>query len=251
MHHFNHQKDHDHFIARIDPRVKLLSALALLVLVLSCNGFIFPLVTVAVAVVLCLCLGVRPKALALRFAEPAFIIAMLVLLKLFCTGHTPIFSFSLFGLELTGHREGLLEGALIASRIMGAVAVVTLLGFATPFTELMAAFSWLRVPREFIEIAFFAWRYLFMLFDDARVIYSAQKNRLGYTSYRKGLRSLGTLSGSLVIKAFDNSRNITTAMVQRGYDGNLPTLRHKPFKRTELAYSVFFIAAMAIVRNAV
>ena len=107
--------------------------------------------------------------------------------------------------------------------------MVTTLSFSTPFTELMAASAWLRVPREFIEIALFAWRYLFMLFDDARVIYSAQKNRLGYSGYRQGFRSFGTLTGSLVVKAFDNSRNITTAMEQRGYDGDMPMLRHKPF----------------------
>lgn len=251
MHHFKQHKDNNHFLSGIDPRIKLLSTLAVLVMVISSSGFIFPLVVAALAVALCLLMGVRPKAIAFRFAEPGFIIVMIVLLKLFCTGHTPIFSFSLFGLEIVGHREGLLEGVLIASRITGAVAVVTVLGFATPFTEMMAAFAWLRVPREFIEIALFAWRYLFLLCDDARVIYSAQKNRLGYSNYRQGLRSFGALTGSLVIKAFDNSRNVTTAMVQRGYDGNLPMFRHKPFKRTEVAFLVLFIAAMAFVQQAV
>jgi cobalt/nickel transport system permease protein len=252
MHHFNRQTTEKHnFLTRIDPRVKLLCALALLVMVISGNGFVFPLVVAALGLSLCLFIGIRPKAIALRFVEPGFIIAMIVLLKLFFTGHAPLFSLSVFGLEITGHREGLLEGLRIACRITGAVAVVTTLGFATPFTELMAAFAWLRVPRGFIEISLFAWRYLFLLFDDARVIYDAQKNRLGYTGYRQGLRSFGTLTGSLVIKAFDNSSNVTTAMVQRGYDGNMPTLRHKPFKRTELAYSVLFVAAMVIVREVV
>jgi cobalt/nickel transport system permease protein len=194
-------------------------------------------------------MGARPKAIALRFVEPGFIIAMIVLLKLFFAGHSSLFSFSIFGLEITGYREGLLEGLGIASRIAGAVAVVTALGFVTQFTELMAALAWLRVPTGFIEISLFAWRYLFLLFDDARVIYDAQKNRLGYAGYRQGLRSFGTLTGSLVIKAFDNSRNVTTAMVQRGYDGNLPPLRHKPFRIAEIAASLAFLALMGVVWN--
>jgi cobalt/nickel transport system permease protein len=251
MHHFNQPQNTEHLFSRIDPRVKLLSALAMLAMVISGKGFVFPLVVAALGVVICLFMGIRPRAVALRFTEPGFIIVMIVLLKLFCTGHTPLFSFSLFGLEIVGHYEGLLDGLLIASRITGAVAVVTVLCFATPFTELMAAFAWLRVPREFIEIAIFAWRYLFLLFDDAKVIYGAQKNRLGYANYRQGLRSFGTLTGSLVIKAFDNSRSITTAMEQRGYDGAMPMLRHKPFKMTEVVYSVLFIAAMVIVRDVV
>ena len=72
------------------------------------------------------------------------------------------------------------------------------------------------------------------LLDDAQVIYSAQKNRLGYAGYRRGLRSFGTLAGTLVIKAFDNSQTMTTAMVQRGYDGNMPMLQHKPFRMAEV-----------------
>jgi cobalt/nickel transport system permease protein len=159
------------------------------------------------------------------------------------------FAFTISGFELAGYREGLAEGLLIASRITGAVVVVTALSFSTPFTELMAAFAWLRVPREFIEIALFAWRYMFMLFDDERVIYSAQKNRLGYLNCRQGVRSFGTLTGSLVVKAFDNSRNITTAMEQRGYDGAMPMLKHVPFKAVEVSASITFLVCMAMLWN--
>ena len=52
----------------------------------------------------------------------------------------------------------------------------------------------------------------------------------------------------LVIKAFDNSQSITTAMVQRGYDGDMPMLLHKPFERAEVAFSLLFVAAMGILR---
>jgi cobalt/nickel transport system permease protein len=112
---------------------------------------------------------------------------------------------------------------------------------------MMAALAWLRLPRGFIEIALFAWRYLFLLFDDAQVVYSAQKNRLGYVGYRRGLRSFGTLAGALVIKAFDNSQNITTAMVQRGYDGTMPLLKHKPFRVAEVLVSLLVIVVMGVM----
>jgi cobalt/nickel transport system permease protein len=247
MHHFNQTKTRDCLLTRTDPRVKLLSALALLIMVLSSNGFVFPLLMTALCIVLCLSMGIRPKAVALRFVEPGLIIIMIVLLKAFFTGHSVLFSFSHFGLEIAAYREGLVEGLLIASRITGAVALVAALSFATSLTDLMAAFAWLRVPQAFIEITLFAWRYLFLLSDDARVIYEAQKNRLGYSGYRQGLRSFGTLAGALVIKAFDNSRNVTTAMVQRGYDGSLPMMRNKPFKTLELIVSLLLVGILGIV----
>jgi cobalt/nickel transport system permease protein len=237
----------DNLFTRIDPRVKLLFGLTLLIMTISSRGFLFPLLAGGASLVLCLAMGVRLRLLAVRFAEPLFIAVMIVVLKLFFVGHEPLFSLHLAGFDLIGYRDGLREGLLIASRICGAVALVAAVGFATPFTDLMSALSWLRVPQGFTEVALFAWRYLFVLFDDAQVLYAAQKNRLGYAGYRQGLRSFGTLAGALVIKAFDNSQQITTAMVQRGYDGNLPLLKHKPFRRGEIAWSVLLIALSGTV----
>jgi len=248
MHHFTPQPHAaDHPLVRCDARVKLICALALLVMVISANGVAFPLLVAAVSLALCLCLGVRLRVLALRFAEPLFIAAMVILLKLFFTGKAQLFAVTLFGFDVVGHRDGLMEGLRIASRIGGAVSLVALLGFATPFTDLMAAMAWLKVPRGFIEVALFAWRYLFVLFDDAQVVYAAQKNRLGYAGYRRGLRSFGTLAGALVIKAFDNSQTVTTAMVQRGYDGTMPMLKHKPFLVGEVLASTVIVVVMGIM----
>lgn len=248
MRHFvRHDHDDDHLLLRIDARVKLLSALALLVMVISCRGIVFPLLVAGVCGGICLSLGVRPRLLVLRFAEPLFIAGMLLLLKFFFTGTEPLFSFSIAGWEVVGHRDGLMEGVRIASRIAGAVTVVAAIGFATPFTDLMAALAWLRVPKGFIEVALFAWRYLFVLLDDAQVVYAAQKNRLGYAGYRRGLRSFGTLAGALVIKSFDNSQNITTAMVQRGYDGTMPLLKHRPFRLAEVMAALLMVAGMGVL----
>ena len=245
MHHFTrHPQNDDHPLTRLDARVKLLSALTLLVMVISCRGIAFPLLVAGVCGGICLSLGVRPRVLALRFAEPLFIAGMVLLLKLFFAGTVPLFSFTIAGWEVVGHRDGLMEGVRIASRIAGAVTVVAAVGFTTPFTDLMGALAWLRVPKGFIEVALFAWRYLFVLLDDAQVVYAAQKNRLGYAGYRRGLRSFGTLTGALVIKAFDNSQNITTAMVQRGYDGTMPLLKHRPFRLTEVAAALLVVACM-------
>lgn len=236
----------DHLLIRFDPRVKLISTLALLVMVISCKGFVFPLLLAALSLGLCLNIGVRIKALLARFAEPFFIAVMVIILKLFFSGAVPLFSFHVFGIDLVGHRDGLLVGLFIASRICGAVSLTALLVFSTTFTELMAALAWLKVPAGFIEVALFAWRYLFALFDDAQVVYAAQKNRLGYAGLLRGMRSFGTLAGALVIKAFDNSQTVTCAMVQRGYDGTMPLLRHKPFRIGEILCSIGFLIVMMV-----
>ena len=248
MHHFTRNiHDASHFLTGVDARVKLLCILALLAMTVSSRGFVFPLLVAGLSLGVCLLMGVRMRQLVLRFAEPFFIAGMVVLLKLFFSGTVPLFSIGIAGLQLTGHADGLREGLLVACRIAGAASVVSAVGFATPFTELMAALAWLRVPQGFIEIALFAWRYLFVLFEDAQVVYSAQKNRLGYAGYRRGLSSFGTLAGALVIKAFDSSQTVTTAMVQRGYDGTLPMLKHRPFRGVEVATALLVVVGMGVV----
>ncbi len=248
MHHFSrYRHGADHPLTRLDPRLKLFSALALLSMVISCKGFAFPLLAAVMCGGLCIGMGVPLRLLMLRFAEPLFIAVMVVLLKLFFVGEVPLFSVHVLGLDIIGHREGLVDGLRIAVRISGAVSLVALLGFSTSFTDLMGALAWFRVPRTIIEIAMFAWRYLFVLLEDAQVVYHAQKNRLGYAGYRRGLRSFGTLAGALVIKAFDNSQNITTAMVQRGYDGTMPLMRHRPFRPGEVIFSLLFVLTMGII----
>ena len=249
MHHFKlHTCDSAHPVSSIDARVKLVSALALLVMVISCKEIGFPLLVSLLSLALCLSLGTRWRILALRFSEPLFIAATVLLLKTFFSGSVPLFSFGLAGYELVGYRDGLMAGVLIASRIMGGVSLLAVVGFSTPFTDLMAALSWLRVPQVLIDVALFAWRYLFLLLEDAQVVYNAQKNRLGYVGYRRALSSFGTLAGVLVIKAFDNSQSITTAMVQRGYDGDMPMSLHRPLRFAEVASALLFVTCMGVLR---
>jgi len=237
----------EHFLSRTDARIKLIVSIVLLMLVVSYKGYAFPLIVALCGLILCIKMRIPLRLFALRFSEPLLIAMVLIVLKLFFSGNEVLFSLNIFGFEMTGHKDGLIEGLVIACRIIGGVSIVTVLGLATPFTELMAGLSWMRVPRGFIEILMFAYRYIFVLFDDASVIYNAQKNRLGYSSIGRGLSSFGTLAGSLTLKAFENSENTTVAMVQRGYDGNIPMLKHKSFRATEVFCSIVIVVVMGAI----
>ncbi len=236
-----------HILSAADARLKLLVATGVLVMVLSYRGFVFPLVVLAASLLLCARMKVPPGRFVLRFSEPAFIAFVLVLIKFFFSGKDVLFSVHFLGIGLSGHRDGLIDGLMIAARIAGAVSVIAVLGFATPFTEVISGLSWFGVPKGLIEISMFAYRYIFMLFEEATVIYNAQKNRLGYSTVRRGVNSFGVLAGSLTLKAFEHSQNTTVAMVQRGYDGTMPALKHKPFRAAEVVVSVFIIVIMGVL----
>lgn len=225
---FSEYFNKEHLLSKFDARIKLAVSIFLLIMVLSYKGFAFPLVVLCICLILCIKIKIPVKVILLRFAEPLFIAFVIVLLKFFFA-------------------DGLREGLMIASRILGAVSVVITYGFSTSFNEIMSGLSWFKVPKSFIEISMFAYRYIFVFLEDAMVIYYAQKNRLGYSSIRRGLGSFGTLTGSLILKAFEHSQNITTAMIQRGYDGNIPIPKQKPFKVAEIFISFLFIIVMGVI----
>jgi cobalt/nickel transport system permease protein len=250
MHTFSEHFVRRHILSGIDSRVKILVALAILTMILTYKGFFLPLFVTSLCVILCVKMKVPLKVFLLRFSEPLLIIFVIVVLKFLFSGQEALFSFRRAGLHVAGYRDGLIEGLMIAARILSAVSVVAIVGFSTPFTEVLAGLTWLKVPKGFIEILLFAYRYIFVLFEDGTVIYNAQKNRLGYTNMRRGLRSFGTLTGTMVLKAFDHSQSLATSMVQRGYDGNVPMLKSRPLRMGEVIGSILVVAAMVLIWRA-
>jgi cobalt/nickel transport system permease protein len=52
------------------------------------------------------------------------------------------------------------------------------------------------------------------------------------------------MAGMLTIRAFDSSQAMTVAMSQRGYDGNLPLLRHARLNKAQVAGLCVFAVAI-------
>lgn len=244
MRHLRQQQNEHAAVAAVDPRTRLLAAGLLLALVISSRGSAFPWQVAGICLPVALIAGMQPRLLLLRMLHPLFIAAVILILKTFLGGGETVVLIKMGMFSVAGRPEGLHEGLLISSRIMGAVSVAVLLGQVMTFTETMAAMAWLRVPRGLVDVSMFAWRALFMLYDDAAVVYTAQKNRLGYCGMRRGLKSFGVMAGMLTIRAFDSSQAMTVAMTQRGYDGSLPLLRASRLGNFQLAgLSAFAILA--------
>jgi cobalt/nickel transport system permease protein len=236
-----------HWLSLIDARIKLIVALIVMVMILSYQGFGFQIFVTSLSLAMIVSMKIPRRLFLLRFSEPLLIVLIVFLLKIFFSGHDALFSFNVLGFHLTVYREGLTEGIAIGSRIMAAISLMAVLVYATPFPELMAALSWLKVPRGFIEILLYAYRYIFVLFEEAMVIYQAQKNRLGYANFQNRISSFGILTGSLILKAFEQSHTLSTAMMQRGYDGNMPLFQRRPFRSSEIFLSTLLIAVMGIL----
>lgn len=222
---------HDYFAQKknyltvIDARIKMLFIAAMITILLTSNNFYLPIIIAALAMAFLLSVRIPVYTILLRLGAPLGMAVIIMCLRIFLTGHTPLFVLNLHGIQLTGYREGLLLGLLTAGKVAGCTSLVIFLSMTTPLNMLLTAACWFKIPAAWTEIAMLTYRYIFVLLESAITIRDAQKVRLGYSSLSRAVKSSGELAGSLVIKAYDQSQATYESMKTRGFPGTGKIIR--------------------------
>lgn len=131
-----------------------------------------------------------------------------------------------------GHAEGftsqgLTSAGLVISRVAVSISLVVLLTLTTPWVRLLAALRSVGVPKIFILIIGMAYRYIFLLLNTVTDMYEARKSRtIGAAAHDRGARAfLGATGGALLGKAHQLSEEVHQAMTARGYRGDAKSLQ--------------------------
>jgi cobalt/nickel transport system permease protein len=140
-----------------------------------------------------------------------------------------LFSISIFGAYAGVTQSSIQTAAHLVAKALGAVACLYYLALNTPMVDLLAVLHRLKIPTLFIELMGLIYRFIFILFETAETMFTAQSSRLGYTSLASSYRALAALATTLFISAFKRSDELYTALEARGYDGELNVLE-EPFK---------------------
>jgi cobalt/nickel transport system permease protein len=212
----------DNALTRIDPRAKLVIALAALIAVVTAERIVLPLAVFALCLSAVMILRIPARLVAARLAAPFSVVAILVVIQTFVTGETPLFTFTFAGWQFTAKAEGFRQGALLGTHVLGAVSVVFLLSVVTPAHRIFQALRWFRISRDWLEIAVLMYRYIFVLMDRVADLAAAQRLRLGYTARRRALQSFASLAGATIIHSLEQAQRTHDAMRLRGYRGTMP-----------------------------
>lgn len=158
-----------------------------------------------------------------------------------------------FGLTLSD--TGLIRFLSIFLRSWISVQIAVILTATTPFPDLLHALRHLRMPAILVAILAFMYRYLFVLADEAGRLLrarAARSARLPGTGKHGGtLRWRATIAGNMVgnlfIRSFERSDRVYRAMIARGYRGQLLTMN--PHTMTPLDWligAIFLLLLLAI-----
>ncbi|MGD7652252.1 MAG: cobalt ECF transporter T component CbiQ [Verrucomicrobiales bacterium] len=234
----------DNVMTRLDPRVKVVAALALLVGVVFATSPVLPLALFVGCAVVAGAGGVPIRFIGMRLAGPLAIAGMLLLLQGLLTGTTPLWSFAPFGMRITITAEGWRTGVVMASRVLGGTGVMLLLSAVTPAHRIFLALRSMGVSKGWVEIAMLMYRYIFVLLDLTADVASAQRLRLGYSSVRRGMSSAGVVAGVVVLRAVDQAVRTNEAMRVRGYRGEIPTGVMRPLTLRDWLLMTAVVVAM-------
>jgi cobalt/nickel transport system permease protein len=229
------------YISQIDPRARIVIAGAFSVTTALIHSFPALGIALAAAVLAVILSGISMWTLAKRLLPfNALMLLLLIVLPLTASGKA-LFTAGPFSYS----QEGLLLSfriALQGNAIM--LAILALFG-AMEINTLGHALSHLRVPDKLSHLLLFTVRYLDVLHREYLRLRAAMKVR-GFRPRmdRHTYHNFGNLLGMLLVRGFDRSQRILTAMKCRGFRGKFYLLDHFSFHYRDL---VFCLAAVAII----
>ncbi|HEY2762900.1 MAG TPA: cobalt ECF transporter T component CbiQ [Pseudonocardiaceae bacterium] len=240
-------------LQRIDPRVKLLSLLGLLVVAGLAHSMITLAVMYAATLVLA-SLSALPVSFFIKrvwLFVPIFtgIVVLPATLSVVTHGDIVLTLWHWNGHPQGFTAQGLTAAARVVARVAVSISLVVLLTLTTPWIRLLAALRSLAVPRIFILIIGMAYRYIFLLLTSVTDMYQARQARTpGTPKHDRTARAfLGASVGALLGKASHLSEEVYQAMTARGYRGDAMTLDRQRLRSIDASYIIVVVAFAAIM----
>ncbi len=242
-------------IHKLDPRVKLLFTLAIIIYVVSLPRIHEKNMIRLLAIEMYLLLIVLVAGLDLRY----FILRILAILPfglgialiqpflrpVFIENYTPYPLDLPFGLSIT--YEGLAFGGSLLAKFLVCITAVILLSSTTRMRDMVSAADRLGIPREFTLLLSMMVRYLFLFWSVLKRIRIAQQTRLfniwnRRVSRKWVLKQIGNSISSIFVRSYEQGEKTYISMLCRGYGSG----HEKAYYRTKIrAQDIFFLLLSA------
>ncbi len=233
-------------LQRIDPRVKLIGLLLLIIAAASAHTLPVLGAVFLVAVALALLSRISLRTLATRIWISALIFTGAIALPaLFLTPGREIAHLPLLGWAISA--QGSLSALFLIGRVLTSSTLATTLILTTPWTSVLKALRVLRVPVLFVVILGMTYRYIFLLLQTAYDMFESRQSRAIGQLDGTARRQVASASvGVLLSKSFQLSSDVYLAMQSRGYRGEIYTLDEFRMTPRDWFALVAFIAVAAL-----
>jgi cobalt/nickel transport system permease protein len=144
----------------------------------------------------------------------------------------------IFGVSLSA---GWISFLSILLKFALTVSAALLLIATTSFPGVCHALRRLGFPALFVSQLLFLYRYLFVLMEEAMRIIRAREMR-SFGTGSTGIKVSARLIGILFLRTVDRAERIYYAMLSRGFQGDIPTLKRSHIALSDLLFLAVMIA---------
>jgi cobalt/nickel transport system permease protein len=236
----------DGVLQRLDPRVKLVGLLALVVAAALARNILVILGLFGVAIMLALLSRVPIRTLATRVWISALLFTGTIALPaIFITPGRIVYRLPLLGWPVTA--QGIGAATYLITRVETAATLALLLILCTPWAHVLKALRVLRVPVVFVVILGMTYRYIFLMLQTAQDMFESRQSRMVGTLEGADARRLaGASVGVLLSKSVQLSTDVYMAMLSRGFRGEVYTLDDFQMQPRDWAALAAFLALAAL-----
>jgi cobalt/nickel transport system permease protein len=208
----------------IDPRVKLLGLMALILAAALAKRLTVVAAILAAAIALAAASRISPAVLASRVWAGAFAFTGAIAFPaLFLTPGRVLYRVPWLEWGLT--EQGLRTSALLILRVEAAATLALLLVFTTRWAHVLKALRAVRVPVVFVVILGMSCRYIYLMLETAHEMFEARKSRsVGLLNAGERRRMAISSAGVLLGRTFHLSGEVYFAMQARGFRGEVYVL---------------------------
>jgi cobalt/nickel transport system permease protein len=234
--------DLDSFIHNLDPRTKLIACLTFIVFIVltPVTNWLAILLYFCVITVLLL-ISKLPLHYVLKRSLVVFpfVLMIAVFIPFFKQGEVAG-SYNIGWWQVSVTYNGLIILANVVTKAWLCILSLILLSSTTRLADLLKGLRQLHVPHVIILILSFMYRYIFVLMDEMMRMKQARDSRNFGGSRLYQLRIIGNMIGTLFIRSYERGERVYSAMLARGFDGEVRTIRTLRFSRNDVYFAVSF-----------
>lgn len=243
----------DGLLQSLDPRAKLLGALALLIAVSASHNLLVILalygLTLPIAFASRVPMGFYFKRVWVFMPFFTGVVALPALFSPFSPGAPVVTLIDLASprVYLAITQPGIVTAAFLLLRVGASVSIAVLLILTTRWTTLLKALRVLRVPQVFVLILGMTYRYIYVLLHAANNMFLARKSRVvGRMSGAEDRRWLAASVGALFAKSYALSDDVYLAMQSRGFRGEVQVMETLQWRAADGVWFAVFVAVAAL-----
>ncbi len=233
-------------VHRLDPRVKTVTALILIIIIVSeTRGALFPFLFYIPVVAVLVAVSRIPWSYILK---RCLIVAPFILLTAL---FYPISNMLASDYRPQGqYNHDYMVGLSIFLKAYSALILLILLTSSAKFHNLLLGLRKLKMPKLIGIISALMYRYVFLIHDEILKTNMARDSRTTGKLKMSRLKVFGNQSAMVFIRSFERSQTLYNSMLSRGFNGEFPSMSKLSVKGKELLLPGVLIFLMLVIRLA-